>query len=154
MTVGVIAQETVMSNPRTAATLVGALAIVPATGLALPTADVSQPTAAVSAAASSKQTMHATKGVVKSIDATNLVIRRSGRDMSFALNPSTQREGNVKVGSPVEVRYRTEANHRVATVVAAEQPKATASLRPISTCGVRGGPRGRTAKPALATWGR
>jgi hypothetical protein len=26
----------------------------------------------------------------------------------------------VKVGSPVEVRYRTEANHRVATVVAAE----------------------------------
>jgi hypothetical protein len=40
--------------------------------------------------------------------------------MSFALSPSTHREGNVKVGSPVEVRYRTEANHRVATVVAAE----------------------------------
>src|SRR5262245_54542361 len=121
MTVGVIAsQETVMSNPRTAAIIVGALAIVPATGLALPTADVSQPKAAVSAAANSKQTMHATKGVVKSIDATKLVIRRSGRDMSFAVNPSTQREGNVKVGSPVEVRYRTEANQKVATVVAAE----------------------------------
>jgi hypothetical protein len=44
--------------------------------------------------------MHATKGVVKSMDATKLVISRSGRDMSFALNPSTQREGNVKVGSP------------------------------------------------------
>jgi hypothetical protein len=118
-----------MSNLRTAAIIIGALAMGPATGLALPSADMSHAKAAASTAASSAQAMHATKGVVKSIDATKLVIRRSGREMSFALNPSTQREGNVKVGSPVEVRYRTEANHRVATVVAAEQTKTTASAR-------------------------
>ena len=116
-----------MSKLRTAAMIIGALAMVPATGLALPGAGMSQAKAAASTAASSTQAMHATKGVVKSIDATKLVIRRSGRDMSFALNPATQREGNVTVGSPVEVRYRTEANHRVATVVAAEQAKASTS---------------------------
>jgi hypothetical protein len=41
--------------------------------------------------------------------------------MSLTLNPSTQREGDVKVGSTVEVRYRTEANQRLAAVVAAAQ---------------------------------
>lgn len=118
-----------MSNLRTAAIIVGALAIVPATGLASPSADTSRPEAAASAAASSSQAMHATKGVVKSMDATKLVIRRSpsGSDMSFTLNPSTEREGNVKVGSTVEVRYRTEANQRIATVVAAAHPKTTPS---------------------------
>ena len=113
-----------MSNLRTAAILV-ALTSVPATGLALPRADMSRPKAAASTAASSSQAMHATKGVVKSMDATKLVIRRSssGADMSFTLNPSTEREGNVKIGSTVEVRYRAEANQRIATVVAAAHPK-------------------------------
>jgi hypothetical protein len=118
-----------MSNLRTAAIIVGALAIVPATGLASPSADTSRPKSAASTATSSSQAMHATKGVVKSMDATKLVIRRSpsGSDMSFTLNPSTEREGNVNVGSTVEVRYRTEANQRIATVVAAAHPKTTPS---------------------------
>ena len=90
---------------------------------------MSRPKAAASPTASSSQAMHATKGVVKSMDATKLVIRRSssGSDMSFTLNPSTEREGNVKVGSTVEVRYRTEANRRIATVVAAAHSKAKPS---------------------------
>ena len=112
-----------MSNLRTAAIVVAALASAPAAGLASPRPDMSQPKAGAAAVASSRQTMHATKGVVRSMDSTTLVIRRSpsGRDMRFALNPSTQREGNVKVGSTVEVRYRNEGNRRVATVVAAAQ---------------------------------
>jgi hypothetical protein len=75
--------------------------------------------------------MHATKGVVKSVDATTLVITRSprnGREMTFVLNPSTERDGNVTVGSTVEVRYRTEANQRVATVISVQghqQPTST-----------------------------
>jgi hypothetical protein len=118
-----------MSNLRTAAIVVAALTSVPATGLALPSGDTSRPKAAASTTASSSQAMHATKGVVKSMDATKLVIRRSssGSDMSFTLNPSTEREGNVKVGSTVEVRYRTEPNQRIATVVAAAHPKAKPS---------------------------
>jgi hypothetical protein len=63
------------------------------------------------------------------MDATKLIIRRSpsGSDMSFTSNLSTEREGNAKVGSTVEVRYRTEANQRIATVVAAAHPKTTSS---------------------------
>jgi hypothetical protein len=110
--------------------IVGTLLTVPAMGLALPSADMSKAKSSASTAATTEQApMHATKGIVKAMDATKLVIRRSpsGPDMSFALNPSTQREGNVKVGSTVEVRYRTEANQKVATAVALAHTKAAPS---------------------------
>ena len=45
--------------------------------------------------------------------------------MTFVLNPSTDRVGNVKVGTTVDVRYRTEAEQHIATavtVVHAKQP--------------------------------
>ena len=115
-----------MRNLRTAAMIVGTLLTVPAIGLAAPSTDISHAKRAGSTAATTGQApMHATKGVVKAMDATKLVIRRSpsGPDMSFALNPSTAREGNVKVGSTVEVRYRTEANQKVATAVALARTK-------------------------------
>jgi hypothetical protein len=67
---------------------------------------------------------HATKGVVKSVDATTLVITRSAvnrREMAFVLNPSTQREGFVTVGCAVEVRYRTEREERVATAIRVQE---------------------------------
>ena len=119
-----------MRNLRTAAMMVGTLLTVPAIGLAVPSTDISQAKSAGSTAATTGQApMHATKGVVKAMDATKLVIRRSpsGPDMSFALNPSTAREGNVTVGSTVEVRYRTEANQKVATAVALAHTKAMPS---------------------------
>ena len=40
---------------------------------------------------------------------------------SNMLKPSTARVGHVRVGSKVDVRYRTEANQRVATRVTVEQ---------------------------------
>ena len=119
-----------MRNLRTAAMIIGAILTVPAVGLALPSADRSPAKNAASTAATTGQAaMHATRGIVKAMDATKLVIRRSpsGPDMNFALNPSTEREGNVRVGSTVEVRYRTEANQKVATVVALARTKATPS---------------------------
>jgi hypothetical protein len=69
--------------------------------------------------------VHATKGVVKSVDENNLVITRSqhGRDMSFVLNPSTERYGDVKVASTVDVRYRTEAEQRIAIAVTVEHAR-------------------------------
>jgi hypothetical protein len=69
---------------------------------------------------------HATKGVVKSIDATSLVIARSGRrtkEQTFAMDASTHQVGRVTVGATVEVRYRTEEGHRLATVVSVQEPK-------------------------------
>jgi hypothetical protein len=69
---------------------------------------------------------HATKGVVKSIDATRLVITRSARrtkEQTFAMDASTHQVGRIEVGATVEVRYRTQEGHRVATVVSVQEPK-------------------------------
>lgn len=65
---------------------------------------------------------HAVRGVVKSTDATSLVVtraRRNTNDLTFALTPSTLREGSITVGSTVSVRYRTEGDTLVATAVVA-----------------------------------
>jgi hypothetical protein len=63
---------------------------------------------------------HSVKGVVKSIDASSLVISRSGKagsDMTFTLNADTKKDGAPAVGSSVSVRYRTEGSTNVATAV-------------------------------------
>jgi len=63
---------------------------------------------------------HAIRGVVKSVDASSLVITRPGKkagDLSFVLEPATLQEGTVAVGSTVSVRYRTEGKTLVATAV-------------------------------------
>jgi hypothetical protein len=73
-------------------------------------------TAAKSSAASS----HATTGTVKSITSDSLVITRpgqSGKDMTFVINSSTQKEGTPEVGSKVSVRYRQEGASMVATAI-------------------------------------
>jgi hypothetical protein len=72
---------------------------------------------------------HAVRGVVKSVDASNLVISRSGKKagtLSFVLDPSTQQEGTPAVGSTVSVRYRTDGKTLVATAVTAQPAKHTA----------------------------
>ena len=69
---------------------------------------------------------HATTGTVKSVNATVLVITRSakeGGDMTFVLKPSTQREGKMAVGAPVQVRYREDGKTHVATAVTAQPAK-------------------------------
>ena len=47
--------------------------------------------------------------------------------MSLTLNPSTEGLGDVTVGSNVWVRYRTEADQRIATAVTVEHGKAAPS---------------------------
>jgi hypothetical protein len=71
--------------------------------------------------------VHATTGVVRSIDANTLVISRSGKKkdaLSFTLNGATRRDGAIAVGSPVAVRYQNEGKSHVATAVAV-RPSAT-----------------------------
>jgi hypothetical protein len=64
--------------------------------------------------------VHATKGVVKSVDATTLVITKTagkGPETTFVLNASTQKQGDISVGSSVDVRYHAEGKSKVATAV-------------------------------------
>jgi hypothetical protein len=74
--------------------------------------------------AASEVATHATKGVVKRVSATDLVITRraagKGTDTSFVLTPSTQKVGVLAAGSTVEIRYRTDGRQRVAIAVSVE----------------------------------
>jgi len=69
---------------------------------------------------------HALSGVVKLVDTTRLVITRSGKnpgEMTFVLSPTTEREGQIRVGAAVQVRFRAEGRTRVATAILATPPK-------------------------------
>ena len=75
---------------------------------------------------------HATKGVVKSVDDSTLVIThkdKKGEEMTFTLNGSTHKEGAVAVGAPVSVRYTDDGKTHVATAVSVEQPHEKTSTK-------------------------
>ena len=78
------------------------------------------------AAASKSVATHTTNGTVKSVDATSLVIAKAGgksQDMTFTLDPSTQKQGTVEVGSMVTVHYKTEGSTMTATAITAKPAK-------------------------------
>jgi hypothetical protein len=70
---------------------------------------------------------HTARGAVKFVDSSTLVIHQispySGHNMTFTMGPSTEREGDLKVGSTVVVRYEDKPDHRVATLVEVEHAK-------------------------------
>lgn len=108
--------------------LLAALAVTGAAQAATPQAATAKKgatpaTPAKPAAAAS----HSVKGVVKSMDASTLVITRSGKagagDMTFTVNADTKRDGSPAVGSSVSVRYRTEGSTMLATAVTAQAAK-------------------------------
>jgi hypothetical protein len=104
----------------TAWMLAGTLAI---SGVAM--AQTAKPSSSSAAKPASTAT-HSVQGVVKSVDASSLVITKSGKnggEMSFKLDPSTHRDGSISTGSPVSIRYRMDGSSRVATAVNAEAPK-------------------------------
>ena len=109
-----------MKKHITTALFVGALSLVPVAGFA---AGVAQKAASGKPAAKASVPTHATKGTVKSIDDSTLVITSSGKthaDMTFTVNGSTQREGTIAAGTPVSVRYREDGKTNVATAIRAE----------------------------------
>lgn len=67
--------------------------------------------------------IHATRGVVKTVDDTTLVIVRFAHrgEMTFRLRASTKREGTITPGATVSVRYLEEGQMNVATAVALQQ---------------------------------
>ena len=120
----------------TTALLLGALCALPIAGVAAaqaPAAAKPAPAASKQAPATAKKSAsasvatHATRGTVKSIDDTSLVIAGTGKnkaDMTFVLNPATHREGTAAVGSHVSVRYKQEGTTHVATAVTVQGAKA------------------------------
>jgi hypothetical protein len=107
-----------MRNLRSTAVAVAWLTFLPAAGFAAPAA---QTTHSKSSAPKAKhEATHAMKGVIKTVDDKTLVVSQkpgAGHEMTFVLNPSTERVGTMSVGSTVDVRYRTEAKRHIATAV-------------------------------------
>lgn len=67
---------------------------------------------------------HSVSGVVKFVDRSRLVITRAGKtpvEMTFSVNPSTQKEGAIAAGAKVQVRFRGDAhaNAAIATAILA-----------------------------------
>ena len=118
------------------AALAAAVIAMPIAGLAAtrqaaPAAAKKEATSGTSGTAKAAPT-HATKGVVKSVDDSTLVITRHGKkpeDMTFMMNATTHKEGAVAVGSAVSVRYQENGTSHIATAVTAEQTKTKTSAK-------------------------
>jgi hypothetical protein len=130
-----------MRKPILTALIAGALTAAPyvafgqtttAKAPAKPASTASQSTPS-QPAAKSEATTHSTRGVVKSINDSTLVITRSGKqagEMTLALNSSTHRDGTIAVGTPVSVRYTHQGKDYLATAITAQQAKAAAQPKP------------------------
>jgi hypothetical protein len=116
-----------MKRARTVAMVLGVLLTASAVSFAAQTpapAPAAKSTAAKKAPAA--PATHATSGVVKTINDTSLVISKSatkGPETSFVVNSSTQKEGNVAVGSMVDVRYTSDGKTKTATAVTVHEAK-------------------------------
>jgi hypothetical protein len=96
----------------------------------------SSSTGAITPGASVAATTHATKGVVKSVNASALVLSHAKgktKDRTFVLNATTARQGDIAAGATVDVRYRMEGANRVATAVAVHQTKSPAAAKSKTT---------------------
>lgn len=64
---------------------------------------------------------HVAVGTIASIDANQVVVSEKvkGKDqtMTYNFDSATQKSGNLGVGTPVTVQYRTENSQNVATTV-------------------------------------
>jgi len=113
----------------TALTLAGAL--LASAGAFAQTAKPAKPAKPAAAAAAAKPAaVHSVEGVVKSVDASSIVITRSNKkEMSFKLESSTQKDGTIASGSKVSIRYHMDGASMVANAVNAEAPKAPKSAK-------------------------
>jgi hypothetical protein len=78
---------------------------------------------------------HMAVGKITSIDPNQVIVSEmvKGKEqtMTYKLESSTQRSGNLTVGTPVTIQYRSENNENVATTLRERSPNntATKSLR-------------------------
>ena len=121
-----------MRQATAAAVVIGALSTVTLKAGASP--DESRaPRTAVAPQGSPAVPNHAVSGVVKSVDATTLVISRAGKapgQMTFVVTPSTERDGPIVVGAMVQVRFLVRGRTQVATAILATRKKEHAAMTP------------------------
>lgn len=115
-----------MSTVRTSTLILGALlSLSPA--LAFAAAETITPEAALASNSTPQAPIRMAKGAVTFVDSSTLVIRQmapyAGKHMTFVMRPSTEREGDLKVGETVTVRYENEPDHRIATLVEVDHAK-------------------------------
>jgi hypothetical protein len=72
---------------------------------------------------SAKVATHTTAGVVKSSSDSSLVITKGGKDETFVVNSSTQKQGTIDTGSHVSVHYTMDGKTMVATAISAQPAK-------------------------------
>ena len=115
-----------MSNGITTALRVGAFTAVFLAGSAAASRASSPDAPPQSYPSTTAVSNHALSGVVKSVDATTLVVTRAGKspgEITFVLGPSTHRDGVIGIGATVQVRFRTERDAYIATAVLATASK-------------------------------
>lgn len=108
------------------------LALIAGSALALAGSGYTQVSAATAQSApaqkkaakkAAKSMTSVTRGTIKSINDSQLVVekkaKKGSKDTTFVLNSETQKQGDLKVGSPVTVHYRLENKQDVATLVKA-----------------------------------
>jgi hypothetical protein len=98
-------------------------AVVALAVLAVPAMSFAAQTKPAGAKKSASAASHSARGVVKSMDATTLVVTEKGKDVSYVVDPSTKKEGDPAVGSNVTVMYKTEGTQHIATDVKASPAK-------------------------------
>lgn len=109
-----------------AVVVAAAVLAVPAMSLAAQTktAAPAKQTAPAKPAATAKPAVHTAQGVVKSMDASSLVLtEKSKKDVTFVVDASTKKEGDVAVGSTVHVTYKDDASQHIATDIKAASAK-------------------------------
>lgn len=118
-----------MSTVRTAALVLGVLLSLSAMAFA-----AAETTASAASLASSSPQVHTARGSIKFVDSSTLVINQaspySGKNMTFVMRPTTEREGDLKVGSTVTVQYENEPDHRIATVVEVDHARVPPTTSP------------------------
>ena len=94
-------------------------------GQAIACGQSAQPSGMSAAVPGPTAAIHATRGVVKAIDETVLVVSRPRNygDITFKLSSTTHRDGKIVVGSIVSVRYREDGKTHVATAIALQKPQ-------------------------------
>ena len=88
-------------------------------------AQAAQKKAATAPAKHATMASHSTSGVVKTSDDASLVITKGGKDQTFVVNSSTQKQGTIEAGTHVSVHYTMDGKSMVATAIAAQPAKAS-----------------------------
>jgi uncharacterized protein DUF5666 len=120
---------------RSAAIVLGAILAMPVAGFAAPHPALGQAKTTLAKSARAPKGVksvanHSVKGIVKSINADTLVVERGSgkkaKEMTFALDNTTRREGEINVGSRVAVRYKNDASKLTALDIQPVNAKAAA----------------------------